>query len=448
MKAKLKSIVSAICAATCALSFTACDGGTTDGEKSDGNSELLGAPKAVEKVDYSALYTDDYKAFKNKVENFAADFAGYSYAAYTEQDNFTVSPISVYMALSLASECAAGDTRNEILSALGVTREQLTTHFSTLYRSLEVEHKMDGKTTGLLDLSNSIWVNEGTEVKQPCIDSLSNDYYAYSYSADFAHNNVEANKAVRGFVKKQTKGLIDKDFALSEETLFALINTVYLKTVWNTNGNDLSLTNDCYGFTTKDGSVKNTKLLQGYYNAGRAAEFDTFSTFYTRTNDGYKIKFILPKDGYAVDQVFTAENISTVNSITDYGEYDDTAGVRYKTRVLFPEYKCKYDSDIREILQGNFGIDLLFKNHIDYSQACDFSTLSDRSCYCANVQHVTDLTVDRKGIEGAAVTVMGIDGDAAPLETVEEDFIVDKAFGFIITDWQNITLFSGVVNNI
>ncbi|MDE5592676.1 MAG: hypothetical protein K2I75_01945, partial [Clostridiales bacterium] len=151
---------------------------------------------------------------------------------------------------------------------------------------------------------------------------------------------------------------------------------------------------------------------------------------------------------YTVDQVFLADNIAAVNAITNYGAYDETEGVRYKTRVLFPEYKCKYDDDIKGILQDKFDIDLLFKDHVNYSPACDFSTLSDMSCYCAKVQHVTDLTVDRKGIEGAAVTVIGMAGDAAPMETVEKDFVVDKAFGFIITDWQDITLFSGVVNNI
>lgn len=454
MKSKLKRIMSAVCAGACALSVAACgSGGTTTGgnpidDVTVGKSELLGAPKTVESVEYSALNTDGYKAFKNEVENFASRFSAYTYEDYKKKDNFAVSPISVYMALALTSECAAGDTRNEILSALGVSHEQLKAHFSTLYRSLEVEHKSENKLTGLLDLTNSIWVNDGTEVKQPCIDSLSDNFYAYSYSADFEHNNTEANKAVRDFVSKQTKGLIDKDFQLSEETLFALINTVYLKTIWNTNGRDLSLTSESYTFTAKDGSAKQTRLLEGDYIGGRAAEFDTFDTFYTRTHDGYKIKFILPKDGYTVDQVFSAENLAAVNALTDYGAYDMTEGMRYETRVLFPEYKCKYDEDVKGILRDKFDIDLLFKDHFNYSTACDFSTLSDRSCYCAKVQHVTDLTVDRKGIEGAAVTVIGMVGDAAPMETVKEEFIVNKAFGFIITDWQNVTLFSGVVNNI
>lgn len=439
MKTKFKIVAALICIAICVISLTACNNA--------GKSTLLGAPKAVSAADYSELYNENYKAFKSGVEAFAADFAAYAYADYKKQDNFAVSPISVYMALSLAAQCADGDTRTEILDALGVTYEQLKTNFSTLYRSLAVEHKYGNTVTGFLKLANSIWVNNSTQVKQPCIDSLSNDFYAYSYSADFANDNEQANKAVRHFVKKQTNGLIDKDFDLSPDTLFTRINTLYLKTVWNKHGDDLPFAKDIYTFTAKDGSKKDVSLLQGDYHSGRAKEFDTFTTFYTRTYDGYKIKFILPNDGYNIDQVFCAENIAAVNAITDYNSTDN-AEVHYSTRVLFPEYKCAYDENIVDILKNKFDIDLLFKDHINYSPACDFSSLTDESCYCDKIQHVTDLTVNRKGIEGAAVTVIPIPGDGAPMITVEEDFIVNKAFGFIITDWQDTTLFSGVVNNI
>lgn len=444
MKAKFRIFAALICTVICLLSFTACsDSGLA------GKSTLLGKPKTVENVEHSALFTDEYKTFKKSVETFAADFAASSYSVYKKEDNFAVSPISVYMALALSAECSAGDTRQEILDALGVTHQQLKTNFSTLYRSLSVENKVDGKTTGLLNLSNSIWVNNGTPVNQPCIDALSNDYYAYSYSADFKNNNEQANKAIQDFVKKQTHGLIDKNFELSKDTLFTLINALYLKTIWSTSGNDLPFAKDSYNFTAKDGSVRNVQLLQGYYNGGRAVEFDTFTTFYTKTYDGYKIKFVLPKDGYDIDKVFSAENIAAVNSITDYGEFNGSATEQYLTRVLFPEYKCKYDENIIEILKADFGIDLLFKDHINYSAACDFSTLSDESCYCDKIQHITDLTVNRKGIEGAAVTAVAMDSTSAPpIVTIREDFIVNKSFGFIITDWQDTTLFSGVVNNI
>ncbi|MDE6058552.1 MAG: hypothetical protein K2G44_00705 [Clostridia bacterium] len=443
MKGKFKAFAALACAAVCAVSMTACGGaGGTDA----GKSEQLGKPAEVTSLGYGDRTKESFVAFKGKVEEFAATFADRAYKAREEKDNFTVSPVSVYSALSLAAECASGETRSEILSALGVSYEQLKENYPMLYRALNVEHKPENEITGMVKLGNSIWLDERLDYKQPCIDALSQHYYAYSYSADFAYKNAEANQAVRAFVKEQTKGLIDQDFQLSKDTAFALINTLYLKTIWNNGGDDLFFTTENYTFGNADGTTKQTKLLLGDFKRGRAYEGETYSTFYTSTFDGYKIKFILPKDGYTVDDVFTAENIAEVNAVTDYRPYDGDTQTEYYTRCLFPEYKCKYDEDVKEILQEKFGINLLFDDI-----KCDYSAITNTPCVCTKVQHVTDLTVDKKGIEGAAVTIIANDATSpAPDEKkeVREDFILDRAFGFIITTWDNFTLFSGVVNGI
>lgn len=424
MKRRIKVVLALLCAVICGLPLIACN---------VGKSTALGKPQPVMDISYNERTDSDFVAFKRTVEKFAADFAASAYEAYQSDKNFSVSPISVYMALSLAAECASDDTRAELLS--------------TLYRSLAIECKQGGTVTSVLNLTNSIWVNKGTSVNQPCIDTLSNNYYAYSYSADFAKDNANANKAVRKFVKDQTKGLIDKDFKLDKDTLFTLINTLYLKTIWNTNGKDLPFAQNEYTFTAKDGTKTQSKLLQGYYNGGRVFETDTYSTFYTSTHNRYKIKFILPKDGYTVDDIFTADNISAVNAISDYNSYDKENNVYYETRCIFPEYKCSYDGDIMSILKNKFGINKLFLNPEYTSDGCNLSTLTDEPCYCSKIQHVTDLTVNKTGIEGAAVTVMIGPTSACPAE-IKLDFVIDKAFGFIITDSDNITLFSGVVNKI
>ncbi len=440
MKNKFKITFAVICAIICLFTFTSCNNTALNGK-----STLLGSPKKAERVDFAELNTEGYLSFKNSVESFASDFAACAYADYGQTDNFAVSPVSVYMALALASQCAEGDTRQEILNALNVTNGQLKTHFATLYNSLAVERKADGVVTGLLDLSNSIWINEGANVKKDCIQSLSDDFYAYLYSAPFATDNINANKAVQDFVKKQTRGLIDKEFNLSMNTLFALINTLYLKTIWNTSGNELPYASGKYDFAAYDGTVTSTQLLQGDYVSGRAAHFDAFDTFYTATADGYKIKFIVPCGGFTVDQVFTAQNLALVNGLKDYGGIDDETDTHYFTRVLFPEYKCKYDKNIKDLLKDNFGINSLFSG-----LRCDFTALTDNECYCSSICHVTDLTVDKNGIEGAAVTVLAVTEayPGTPVKNVREDFVIDKAFGFIITGSNDVTLFSGVVNGI
>jgi serine protease inhibitor len=358
------------------------------------------------------------------------------------------------MALSLAAECAVGQTREQLLSALGLSYEQLKADIPSLYRSLNVEYTTsENQLQGMVQLGNSVWVNKGTVTKQACLDELSNSFFCDSYSADFLGGNQSANEAVRSFVKQKTKGLIDQDFELSTETVFALINTLYLKDIWNNFGEDLTFTNDTYNFVNSDQSTTQTQLLNGYYRAGRVHVAEKYSTFYTSTLHGYKLKFILPADGYSVEDVFTAENINEINAIDDYNAHEQLSEYEYReyvTRCLFPQFSASFNDDIKGVLSDAFGINYLFDE-----ERCDLTNLCDvpsnyNNIYCEKVTHVTKLEVNKKGIEGAAVTVEEIAGSdsSGPIKVVCDDFVVDKAFGFILTDNHDVTLFSGVVNKI
>ncbi|MBQ8374743.1 MAG: hypothetical protein IJX98_04090 [Clostridia bacterium] len=407
-------------------------------------SNCLAEPTEAQTLAWSDYGAEEFTSFRQKADGFAAAFAE---AAKTERGNFTVSPASVFMGLSLAAECAAGQTREELLSVLGVSYEELTNNIGTLYRALNREHKTNAtvgnNVRGLLKTTNSVWLAEGVSFRRECIDRLASDYYCYSYSADFAGKNANANQAVRDFVKEQTNGLIDRAFDISEETLFTLVNTLYLKDVWNTYGDDIAMTSVAYEFANANGSTKSVKLLQDGYIGGRAYESERFTYFFATTYHGYQIKFMLPKDGYAASEIFTKENLAEMNAVQDFGAVDEENRIKYYTRCLFPEYTASYDENIKSVLQS-LGVETLF------DVRCDLSSLTDDGAYCGEVRHITNLKVDRKGIEGAAVTVIPGAGAPGPddYEEVYEDFVVDRAFAFLITDPYDITLFSGVVNEI
>ncbi|HIR23342.1 MAG TPA: hypothetical protein IAB32_06130 [Candidatus Scatosoma pullicola] len=404
-----------------------------------GNSKLLGAPADVvygEEPEVSAAISQSAEVFARRFSESAKDFAA-------EGKNFAVSPVSAYMALSLAAECAAGETREEILSALGVSYETLLADFGDFYRSLNVEYRQ-----GKLLLSNSVWINEREQVFDECVNSLAEKYFCYSYMADFTGDNEGANRAVREFVKERTKGLIDKDFNLKKETAFALINTLYLKDVWGEE--PLPETAETYEFTAADGSVREEKFLRGEYRVGRAYEGEGFTSFYMRTQNGYRLQFMLPADGYTAEDIFTAENLAALSE-ADYGGVDEENKILYHTRCIFPGFSASFDEDIKNLLREEFGTELLFDEW-----NCDFTSfvpkLPDSNVYCSEVRHVTQLKVDDKGLEGAAVTVVAADRvTSAPMNDYEDvyiDFVADRSFGFVISDPNDVTLFSGIVRNI
>ncbi len=429
-------------AAVSALCLCACNSGVT------ARAQLIKQPRNSEPLNYEQMTDAGFSAFRSEAEAFYAEFAAAAYSG----DNYAVSPVSVYMALALAAKCANGQTRDEILNALGTDTDNLDAYIPLLYRSINDEYKTHNTsaygthmTTGKLRLGNSVWLGDGANVKQPCIDDLADKYFCYSYAADFKSDNARANRAVRDFVYESTEGLIDKDFELDTDTLFALINTLYFKDVWRENGEPMEMSEERM-FYGKTADVK-TQLISGDHNIGRAIVDIEYSAFYTSTHNGNKIKFIVPNDGYTIDDVFTADNLYSVNTY-DFGKnaVDHENKLIYHTDCYFPEYNARFDDDIAPTLQREFGINTLF------DERCDMSTLTNDKVRCKKIDHVTELNVNKVGIEGAAVTVVHTDTTGTKDENgytdVYRSFIVDRSFGFILTDRYGTVLFSGVINDI
>ena len=414
------------------------------GYKYDDHTLALAAPKI--NANYKDYTADDYVEFLDKLSAFSAKLTAEVYADTAGTKNFVISPVSVYMALALAAECASGETRDQILNAVGVTYEEVQNFTRYLYACCNKEYKTDEKNPqirGAEELSNSIWVDNDVALLESGINNLATNYNCDMFSVNFGSS--EADRAIRAYIKDKTHDLIDSDPNLSPETLITLINTFYLKDTWNSYGDNLSFTKSEYDFVNADGSITTTKLLRGYYNNGKVYEGDGYRTFFTRTLCGFKIKFIVPTDGHTIDEVFTAENIYAVNGITDYGYRDKENMILNHTRVFFPEYEASYDGDLADTLIEEFGIVDLFD--VD---KCDMSNITDETLVCEGVVHKTYLEVNKRGIEGAAVTYLPNAGDAGPgeYEEVYHDFVVDRAFGFILTDAYGTVLFSGVINTV
>ena len=412
------------------------------------NGDILCSPKEVEALSSREYKSDELAMIMDKAILFATRFTPFVYQNYDE-DNLVISPISIFMVLGMLAECSNGQTREQILSALDLSLEDLQSAYSLLYRLLDVDHKEETEAgdllvAGKLEFSNSIWLDNDLSTNENCLTSLGDNYYSNAIAVDFGGKNEEANNNIRQFIKKQTHGLIDKEHKFSEETLLAIINTLYLNDLWDYMGDPLQKTAPI-SFTSANGTQKNMQMLKGRYVEGQVYQAESYSGFYTRTSHGYKLKFIVPNEGYTVDQIFTQENLQEFNSVDSFNAIDVEKRIRYYTRCFFPEYNVSYDEDIKNLLSEYFGITNLFN-----LGTCDFSGLTEEAVYCNSIKHTTTLNVNELGVEGAAVTVAELAGSAGPDDYTEVflDFVVNKAFGFMITDPTGVVVFSGVVNTL
>ena len=382
----MKKIISLILILSMCFAFSSC---AVNPEK----YSLALAAKAME-VKHSDAQQEGYEAFIDKLDAFAAKLTYEVYADSNKQSNICISPVSVYMALALATECANGETRDEILNAVGVTYDEVKNFTKVLYgfsnREYYYTNMMNNKKIlAFEELANSIWVDKNTTLKEDGINNLANNFNCDLFSVNF--KTSEGEKAINAYIKEKTHGIIDSDLDLSPETLITLINTFYLKEVWNEDGDELKFTDKAYDFKNADGSVTNTKLLQGYYFNGNIYEGDGYTSFYTTTEHGFDIKFIVPTDGHTLDEIFTSENIYNINNLGDYGYIDEENKLLHHTRVFFPEYKASFDGDLVEVLKNDFGINKLF----DFEQ-CDFSNVTDEQLACDGVIHKCSIEVNDK----------------------------------------------------
>lgn len=411
---------------------------------SNGKATLLFEASKNFSISSGDLETENYQKLIAGAKSFSAKLSEELLKDYQDGTNLAFSPISIYLDLGLGARASAGNTQEQILNALNVDFETLNSSYKTLFCLLNDEYD-----EGKILTTNSVWLaqNEDLKFNEDTLKDLANDYYCYSYSADFAKDNANANKAITNFIKEKTNGLLSPDLKLSSETFFVLLNTLYLKDVWNILGRDLALYNGDIDFTNSDGSVASNKdFLLGNYETGLTYENDDFESFYAETLNGYELIFIKPKGDNKVEDVFTQENIEyLMDHDFSLGALDNENLLEHKTRVIFPEFEAEFFKEIKDTLITDFGITDLF------NYKCDLTPLikTDVPHWCTDLIHATKLKVDRKGIEGAAISALVDAGTAYdPYEKVFHDFVVDRSFGYFIRRGRDKILFSGVIETL
>lgn len=389
------------------------------------------------------------QTFESRLVNFSNKL--YNMSAENEDENYTMSPISVYMAFSMLYSIGDENVKSELETLTGMTAEDFE-KAGELFDSLQSEVTYDEKLFSKLSLTNSIWINEGEEVNWDKIKELLSCLGATSHETPFFRDNEKANKDITEFVKENTNGLIDKDFKLTKETLFALINTLYFKDIWSLRDGDLYSKED--NFYLNDGSNKKCEFLYGKYVEGQTAENELCSYFYTETQCGYKLKFILPKEGVSLKEAMSAANLNAVNSVrdfnvyaapvdkealmTDYAMFDEIPDVvEHKTRCIFPSFKIQNDTKLKEILEENGYLEKTFEAFL--------SPITEKPLLVGDIKHTAVLDVNKTGIEGAAVTIISVEAGSALEFTEYHELKLDRSFGFILTDLNDTILFEGQV---
>lgn len=333
-----------------------------------------------------------------------------------------VSPVNIYMSLSLLAECTDGNSRKQILDVIGVSNiEQLREQSKLIwaYNSRDDEH---GKSV----LANSVWIDGGLPVKEQCLQYLKNDHFASAFNGDF--DDPAYVNAMKQWISDMTKGLLDDSInglEIPKDTLAALVSTLYYKARWY---NEYTETEngkfdgaDCVFNVKKD---DDSLIYKG----------NGFTAYSDMLSDGNYVWFFLPDKGKTVSDVLKEGVISYING-------PDKNCKQYDVTVRMPDFDVDYNENIKDEI-AKLGI----TECMDINKA-DFSVMTDSDLYVGDIIHAARFKSDKEGVEGAAYTVDYLCGSAMPTPKQKYDFNLDKPFVFVVEN-RGVPLFVGCVNEV
>ena len=334
-----------------------------------------------------------------------------------KNNNVLLSPYSAATLLSMLANGAAGDTRDQMLQALGhANLDQLNSYYAKLTRSFS------GSNTFMT--ANSLWSSKNISMKSQYVNDLKNYYQAPHFSIDFS----TATKRINKRINDNTKGMIPEAIhADLTNHCVCLVNAAYFASKWNTK------------FDQKDTKEENFiginawEKVQMMHNEQFVSRYDdddlTVATI-PYQNHAYNLIILLPEKSVDINQFvneLTSEKLSywLSNQVTE------------KVRVGLPYWKMDYRIDLIPTLK-QMGITDAFS-----MLKANFTPSTDAQWCVKLCEQNILIKVDEEGTV-AAVETHAVGGFTSPGPT--SPIIVNRPFVYLITENSTGTiLFAGKI---
>lgn len=346
--------------------------------------------------------------------------------------SFFLSPFSVFSALALLYNGAAGDTRRAMAETLEWPgkAEALNEAFAALRDGLLRPSGEDGDYR--LELANSLWANQDIGLSPEFIEKAQTYFHAETKAADF--RSPATVDEINQWVAEQTHGKIPSILDRTDPlTLLLLLNAVYFKGAWKypfdpalTEEGDFHLS----GGHTKRLPMMHMKAAEKLSHY-QSAELEAVRLPYGK--DRISMYILLPDEKTGLDAFLHRLRGDRWQKIERQLRPE-------KGRVILPRFKLDYAVPLNDPLAG-LGMSPAF-----HPATADFSGLSDarKAVHLSEVRHKTFLEVNEEGSEAAAVT--GVVAVFASMTPPPRPFtmVVDRPFFCAIKEEETgVLLFVG-----
>ena len=321
--------------------------------------------------------------------------------------NLTISPLSIFQALSLVTNGANGETQNELLKLLdNKGMEEIN----------EINIKIISKIKDMssLEIANAIM----TRVSPlPSFIKIAKEIY---FSEIQSLKNVQQ---VNKWCDNKTHGKIQKIIdELSDNIFMIILNAVYFKGLWiNQFNKELTSKKIFYNYNSEsDGKQIDTMKITKHFSYFQDSNLQAIRLPFRK--DFMSALIILPNKNININ-----EFINILNDDNEYF-YSIIDNLKYsKVNLELPKFEITYKESLKEILK-NMGVNLAFNIKADFSKIRNQNDLM-----IDEVIHKTYLKVNEEGTEAAAVTMIEMTlTSMMPKAEIIYNMIINRPFLFIL----------------
>lgn len=345
--------------------------------------------------------------------------------------NTLISPLSIYMALDMTYNGAAGSTADSMAATLqlsGIPLGQLNAVSHALLQQLPKE---DSKVQ--LDIANSIWY--ATRFQAPAAgfkESLTNSYEGMVQPLDFA--NSGSLNTINSWVSKNTAGKIPQLLKQLDPNLaMLLVNAVYFNGSW-LHGFQSGATQNGSFYTSTGNSVSTPFMNQTTRLRLHTDSNLTMVEMPYGTGEAFDMYLVLPTSRTQPIASF----VSGLNAtILDQALNNlDSAQID----LSMPKWEYSYGIENMQPELTALGMGIAFSDSANFS-----AMYPGQQTNISQVIHKTYISVSETGTIAAAVTGVGVVTTAAPAILAVK---LDHPFVYLIREKQSgMILFIGVVND-
>jgi serpin B len=351
-----------------------------------------------------------------------------------ETSNVFFSPYSESIALAMTYAGAAGQTAQQMASALqfDLPAPELNAAFDALDLALASRSQGQAGADGQpfkLDVVDSLWGDKSLTFEKPFLDTLAVDYGAAVRVVNFAGEPDASRVTINDWVSAQTDDLLQNllpEGSVSSDTVFVVVNAIDFSAGWATPFQASST--QPATFTRLDGTTEQVPMMNGYFETGYASGPGWQAVELPYAGNTTSMVVVVPEAG----QFASVESMLTSSFAESVFSSFTNAGVT----LSMPKFTVQ-------------GATLSFKKELTslgmvdaFSAAADFSGISGTPISLSDVLQQAIIDVDESGTRAAAATaVIGV-ATGAPSDTATVN--VDRPFFTIIRDGPtNAILFLG-----